>query len=145
MIGTVIEPYAHVHHRIAGYNTAGHCFFDPLLHYRDIVSWNGTANNLINKFKTLALGERFDLNPGIAVLAPSTGLFFQSSLGAGAAPDGLLVRHLGSLEDDFSAVFALQLFDNDLDVLLPHARKDEVPRLLVAVDFDCRVFFHDSV
>src|SRR5215475_6779444 len=107
MIGTVIEPYVHIHHRIPGDNTAGHRFLDPLLDRRDIVSRNGAANNLINKFKTLALGERFDLNPGIAVLAPSTGLFFQSSLGASAAPDGLLVRHLGSLEDDFCTVFPL--------------------------------------
>src|SRR5262249_19644419 len=123
----------------------GHRFPDPLLDRRDIVSWNGAADNLIDKLEALPLGKWFYLNPGIAVLPPSAGLLFQSSLGAGAAPDGLLVRHLGSLEDDFSAVFALQLFDDDLDVLLPHARKDEVPRLLVAVDLDRRVFFHDSV
>src|SRR5215831_17805821 len=145
VIGTVIEPDAYIDHRIPGDNTPGHRFLDPLLDRRDIVSWNGATNNLINKFKPLALGERFYLNPGIAVLAPSAGLFFQSSLGTGADPNGFFVRHLGGFENDFRAVFALQLFDDDLDVLLPHARKDEVPRLLVAVDLDRRVFFHDSV
>src|SRR5215510_11906630 len=107
VIGTVIEPDAYIDHRISGDNAPDHRFLDPLLDRRDIVSWNGAADNLINKFKTLALGERFYLNPGIAVLPSSAGLFFQSSLGTGADSDGLLVRHLGSLEHDFCAVFAL--------------------------------------
>src|SRR5215510_10011067 len=145
VIGTVIEPHAYIDHRISGDNASGHRFLDPLLDRRNIVSWNGAANNLINEFKTLALGERFYLNPGIAVLASSAGLFFQSSLGTGTDPDGLLVRHLGSLEHDFCAVFALQLFDDNLDVLLPHARKDKISRLLIAVNLDRRVFFHDSM
>src|SRR5262245_40675316 len=145
MIGTVIEPDAYIDHRISGDNAPGHRFLDPLLDRRDIVSWNGAANNLINKFKTLALGERFYFDPGIAVLSPSAGLLFQPSLGAGAAPYGFLVRYLGSLEDHFCAVFAFQLFDDNLDVLLAHARKDEVPRLLVAMNLDRWVFFHDSV
>ena len=54
------------------------------------------------------------------------------------------LRHLGG-RGLTSALYLLQLFDDDLDMLLSHAGKDKVPRLLIAMNLDRWIFFHDSV
>jgi hypothetical protein len=61
-------------------------------------------------------------------------------LGAGTTANGFFIGHLGRFEHHLRAIFAFQFFDGDFNMLLAHARQNEIAGLFVAVQVDSLVF-----
>ena len=81
MIGAIVERRSDIDHRITGQVAARHRFSNPLLHRRDKIPRDRAADDFVDEFKTCAMRQRFDFDPGIAELAMPAGLFFLPSLG----------------------------------------------------------------
>ena len=76
MIGAIVERRPDIDHWITSQVAARHRLSNPLLHRRDKIPGDRAADDFVNEFKTGAMRQRFDFNPGIAELAMPAGLFF---------------------------------------------------------------------
>ena len=107
MIRAVIESRSDIDHGITGQVAARHRLSDPLLYRWDIIARDRAADDFVDEFKTGAMRQRLNFDPGIAKLAVAAGLFFLSALGAGAAANGFFVRHLGRFKHDLGAILCV--------------------------------------
>ena len=80
MMRTVIDGHPHVDHRAAGQFAFLHGLDDTLFDRRDETARNDAADDLVDELETLAAGQRFDLEPAVAVLAAAAGLFLVLAL-----------------------------------------------------------------
>src|SRR3990167_7181942 len=143
MIFTVVEGDLHVHYRVARGDAPFHRLHDPLFHGGYEVLGNRSAHYVVYEFETPSPGERFYLEPRVAVLAPPARLLYVFAFGLGLSLHGFFVRHPRLLELDVYPVRVPQFIDNHLDVGLSGARNEELLRFLVEPVMYGRVFFHD--
>ena len=133
MVRAVVERDAHVLHRIPRDVPLLHGFAHALLDRGDEVARDHPADDLVDELEAFAARQRLDLEPAIAELAAAAGLLLVLALRARLALDRLAIRNLRRLELDVDAEFPLEPLDDELHVLLPGSRKDDLPGLGIAV------------
>ena len=107
VVRAVVEHHAEIHHGEAGQEAALGGFHNALLHGGDVVLGDGAAEDLVDEFELGAARERFHLDPAVAKLTVTAGLFLMAALDVGVTADGLAVRNFRRPEDYFDAVTLL--------------------------------------
>src|SRR5687767_15970006 len=79
----VVEAHLHVNHGIAGDVPPSHRLDDPLLHRGDELARDGAADDTVLELEARTAGQRGELDPRIAELAPATGLLLVAALSLG--------------------------------------------------------------
>src|SRR5947208_5855934 len=96
MIGPIIEGRYDIDHGVTGNNTVLQCLSNTVFDRFDILFRNCTANNGVDKFKTLAALVGSNTNPHVAILSMAARLPDMLTLGLGFSCDGLTVSNLGT-------------------------------------------------
>src|SRR5829696_513776 len=126
----VAEAHLHVNHGVAGDIPAGHRLDDSLLHRRDELARDGAADDAVLELEARTAGQRGELYPRVAELAPATGLLLVAALGLGRARDRLHKGHLRRPRLDLDPVAVLYALQRKLDVHLGEPGKDVLTRRL---------------
>ena len=92
-----------------------------------------------------AARQRLHANPAVAELAVAAGLLLMPALHVSIAAHGLAVGDLGRMQLHIDVVLTPQTRHDDLDVLLPVARQQELLGLRIAVEAQARVLFENLV
>jgi len=145
MEGAVDERHLEVDDGVSRDDALGHGLDDAFFYGGAVLLRNDAADDPVHKFEPRAPGQRFDFQPGVAVLPPSAGLLLVLALDVRLALDGLLVRNLGGFQVDLNAELPPHLFHGDLDVDLSHPGYDHLLGLVVPVEMHGRVFFDKAV
>src|SRR5918995_232605 len=122
----VAEAHLHVNHGVAGDIPAGHRLDDSLLHSRDELARDGAAHDAVLELEARTAGQRGELYPRVAELAPATGLLLVAALGLGRAHDRLHKWHLRRPRLDLDPVAVLNALQREFDVHLGEPG-DDVP------------------
>ena len=118
---------------------------NALLHRRNPVFRNRSAENVIHEFDARAARRRFHADAAHAELAVSAGLFLVFSFGVGLAANRLAVRHFGRLQRQVHVIALVQFRHDDFDVLLSRPGQQELLGLRIARKMQRWVFFQDAV
>ena len=145
MVGAVVEGDLEIHQRESPRGPVLHRLDDPLFHRRDVLPGDDSADDFVDELEALPALQGFNLDPGVAELSPAARLLLVLALDLSPPADRLPIGDLGLLQLHLDAVLALELFDGHLQVNLPHAREDQLPGILVALQLNGRVFLHDPV
>ena len=145
VIAAIVEADLEIDDGISGEEAAGGGFEDSLFDGGDEVFGDGAAEDVVDELELRAAGQGRHVDFAVAELAVSAGLLLVAALDVGGAADGFAVGHLGGLEDDLGVVAALELADDDLDVLLAGAGDEEVLGLRIAEEAQHGVLFHELV
>src|SRR5829696_2585309 len=125
----VAEAHLHVNHGVAGDIPAGHRLDDSLLHRRDELARDGAADDAVLELEARTAGQRGELYPRVAELAPAAGLLLVAALGLGRACDRFHKGHLRRPRLDLDPVAILDALQLERGILIDHA-PDRVEDLL---------------
>ena len=92
MVAAVQQGGLHAYHGISGQHTVLGGLPYTLFYRREEVLRHTAAEHILGKFNAFALNG-LELNPDIAELAMSAGLFLVAALGLAALTDGFTVRY----------------------------------------------------
>src|SRR5690606_5623536 len=138
------QPHLHRIHRVAGQRSVNHRRFKSLLDRRDVLLRNHTTHNVVHKLETfLAVITGTDLKYDVRKLTATTSLLLVYFLVLNRSGKRFFVRHLGSTLIDLNFELALQTIDDDLKVKLTHTAENGLTGLLVGMNAQRRVFFHE--
>ena len=118
---------------------------NALLDRRNPVFGDRPAENIVDELDALAALDRLHLDAAHAELAVAARLFFVLAFGVSLAANRFAVGNLGRLQREIDIVALLKLGNDDLDVLLAGAGKQEFFRLRVARKTQRAVFFENFV
>src|ERR1035437_7390488 len=93
VVGTVVDRDLEIHHGVAGQVAIRRRVHDALFHRGYEVLRNRTAKNLIGELEAGAARQRFHLDPAVAELPVTAGLFLVASLDIRLAANRLPVRY----------------------------------------------------
>ena len=142
MVFAIIKVDLEIYDWIPGDKSARHPLTDALLHRGYIVTRNGAADNVIDKFKAFAALNRGEVNPDIAELSSTARLSFMSAVDApDAAAHRLAIRHFRRRELGLHAELLRHPAAVDSNVQFAESRDTELFRLFVAFKPENRVFF----
>ncbi|OPZ61580.1 MAG: hypothetical protein BWY88_00172 [Synergistetes bacterium ADurb.Bin520] len=113
---------------------------EPLLDGGNVLPGYHTSHDAVLEDEALPLREWFGLEPDVAILPPTSGLFDEAPFGPAGFAYGLSVGHLGLTHLDIDTELPLEAIDDDLQVELSHARYDRLPRLFVGVNPEGGIF-----
>src|SRR3712207_3177881 len=136
MKGAVVETNLHVNHGVAGDVPPRHRLDNPLLNRGDELARDGAADDAVLELEARAAGQRGELYPRIAELAPAAGLLLVAALGLGRARDRLHKGHLRRPRLDLDPVPMLDALQRELDVHLGEAGEDVLARRLGALQLE---------
>src|SRR5215218_7170687 len=134
------EAHLHVNHGVAGDIPAGHRLDDSLLHRRDELARDGAADDAVLELEARTAGQRGELYPRVAELAPATSLFLVAALGLGRARDRLHKGHLRRPRLDLDPVAVLDSLQCEFDVHLGKPGQDVLARRLGALQLERGIF-----
>src|SRR5918995_837909 len=135
----VVEAHLHVNHGIAGDVPPSHRLDDPLLHRGDELARDGAAHDAVLELEARTAGQRGELDPRVAELAPATGLLLVAALGLGRARDRLHKGYLRRPCLDLDPVAVLDALQRELDVHLGEPGQDVLARSLGALQLERRI------
>src|SRR5262249_36919514 len=141
VVAAVVESDLKIHHGISGEIAARRGFDDPLFDSGNEVLGNGASEDIVDELKLLAALERLHLDLAVAVLAMAAGLLLVASLYVGSSADSFPIRHLWRLQVHFRVITALELGNQDFNMLLPGAGNEKFFGLRIAVEPDHGIFF----
>ena len=125
VVGTVEEDDAEIHHGTAGQIPFRGCLDDALLDGRDEVPGDGAAEDVVHKLEARPALQGFQLDPAVAVLAVTAGLFLVLALRFGLGANRLAIGNLGRFQSDFDIESPLELRNSHFHVLLARAGEQE--------------------
>src|SRR5574337_956430 len=96
MVRAVVKRNPHIDDGIPGQASFSHRLYDPLLDCRYVLLGNHPSHDLVDEFVPPTARERLQLNPAIAVLSMTPGLFLMLPLNLGSSVNGLLVLRIAS-------------------------------------------------
>src|SRR5574337_385884 len=132
MVRAVVKRNPHIDDGIPGQASFSHRLYDPLLDCRYVLLGNHPSHDLVDEFVPPTARERLQLNPAIAVLSMTPGLFLMLPLNLSSPVNGLLVRHAGRLHLDIKSELPLETIDRELYVGLAHPGQDGLLGLRIA-------------
>src|SRR4028118_1752126 len=145
VVGPVDELDLDVDDRKTRHDTAVHRALDALVHARDVLPGDHTADDLVFKLVALLLVV-FHVDDGVAVLAAATGLAHEAALDAlDALAHGLPVGDLRAANVGVHPELAQEPVHDDLEVKLAHAGDNGLTRLLVAAHGERRVLLGETL
>src|SRR5215207_303017 len=140
----VVEAHLHVNHGVAGDVPPSHRLDDSLLHCRDELARDGAADDAVLELEARTAGQRGELYPRVAELAPATGLLLVAALGLGRARDRLHKGHLRRPRLDLDPVAVLDSLQCEFDVHLGKPGQDVLARRLGALQLERGVLIDHS-
>ena len=140
MVGSVIERRFDVDDLASGKRTLCHAVSQTCFNRREVVLRNSTAEHFFSEYHFFGIGVRFKSYPDITVLAGTAVLLLVFTLNFRLALDRLTVLNLRFLEDDFNFVSALELVNDDVELLIADTVKDLFTSLAISDEVERLVF-----
>src|SRR5580692_5107501 len=126
MVGAVEYGDFDIHDGIARDHPGLHRFLNALVHGGNVLARHRAADDAIDEFVALALGQRLELQPHMPVLTAPAGLANELALGLDRAAQGFAIRHLRLAYIGVDLELALHAINDDFEVQFPHAFDDRL-------------------
>ena len=130
-----------VHHGIPGQDACLHPLDHPFLHAGNVPLGDASADHAVDELELLSPGQGLDLQDDLGVLAMSPGLLLVLVLRPRLLADRLPVGDARDAGIHLDLGLSPDLFQNDVQMQLPHARDDRFSGLLVVVDLERQILF----
>jgi len=108
----------------------------------DVLLRDGAADDAVDELVALTRLARDEPDPGVSVLASTTGLADIAPLALGQSRQRFLVGDLRTADARLDTKFPLQAVDDDLEVELAHARDDDLAGLIVGFHAERGILRH---
>ena len=145
MVGAIEYRDFHIDDGIARDHAGLHRFLDALVHGGNVFARHRAADDAVDELVALALRQRLELQPHMAVLAAAAGLANELALGFDRAAQGFAIRDLRLADIGFDLELALHAIDDDLEMQFAHAFDDGLAGLRIGVHAKGRIFLRQAL
>ena len=140
MTRAVVQRDLAVDDRIAGDHAVLHLFLDAFVDGRNIFARHHAADDLVDELVTGTGLHRFDTQENVGVLAAAAGLPDELAFLLDRGTNRFTVGDLRLADIGQDVELPAHPIDDDIEVQLAHSGDDRLPRLLIGVHAERRIF-----